>query len=148
METTLSVSGEETMERLVSRVVAAGLRNRRADGRGAVLPCVWPGAGAGVDAGTRRRARGPVLPVSWRAPAGRLPAHVMMTLPDFFDRLPPGRDVMFLNSSAPAAPFVPADDPPARWGQTTGESAPGGPGPDQPRPSTDSGTPSKRGQDE
>ncbi|MEU4263113.1 type VII secretion system-associated protein [Streptomyces argenteolus] len=90
----------------------------------------------------------PVFPVPPRAPAARLPAHVMMTLPDLLDRLPPGRDVMFLSSSAPAALLVPADDLRARCRQTTRASAPGSPPRTARRPSTDSDTPSKRGQDE
>ncbi|MGW0790039.1 type VII secretion system-associated protein [Streptomyces sp. NPDC002911] len=90
----------------------------------------------------------PVFPEPPQEPAGPLPAHVMMTLPDLLDRLPPGRDVMFLSSSAPAALLVPADDLRARWEKATGEPAPGAPAPAVGRPSTYPDTPSKRGQDE
>ncbi|MFF9690009.1 type VII secretion system-associated protein [Streptomyces sp. NPDC014623] len=90
----------------------------------------------------------PVFPVPPRASADRLPAHVTMALPDLLDRLPPGRDVMFLSASAPAALLVPADDLRARWSEATGESEPGAPARAAARPHTGSGTPSKRGQDE
>lgn len=86
----------------------------------------------------------PVFPVSSHAPADRLPAHVTMTLPDLLDRLPPGRDVMFLSASAPAALLVPAGELRARWEETTGGSAPGAPA----GTGTDAPTPSKRGQDD
>ncbi|KPC78385.1 MULTISPECIES: type VII secretion system-associated protein [Streptomyces] len=90
----------------------------------------------------------PVFPVSPQASADRLPVHVLMALPDLLDRLPAGRDVMFLSASAPAALLVPADDLRARWAEVTGESGPGTPARAAGRPHTDSGTPSKRGQDE
>ncbi|HWU09008.1 MAG TPA: type VII secretion system-associated protein [Streptomyces sp.] len=85
----------------------------------------------------------PVFPVSPRASADRLPAHVTMALPDLLDRLPPGRDVMFLSASAPAALLVPGEDLRARWAETSGAPARSGE-----HPRTDPGTPSKRGQDE
>ncbi|MFJ8767840.1 type VII secretion system-associated protein [Streptomyces clavifer] len=90
----------------------------------------------------------PVFPVPPQEPVDTLPAHVMMTLPDLLDRLPPGRDVMFLSSSAPAALLVPADDLRARWEETRGEPAPGAPAPAVGLPRTYPDTPSKRGQDE
>ncbi|GGV70844.1 hypothetical protein GCM10010294_29300 [Streptomyces griseoloalbus] len=98
----------------------------------------------------------PVFPPSPRAAADRLPAHVMMTLPDLLDRLPPGRDVLFLSASAPASLLVPADELRARAQETTGGPAPrprhGPPDPpaaDAARPSPDNTDhPSKRGHDE
>ncbi|WP_413756006.1 type VII secretion system-associated protein [Streptomyces sp. MMBL 11-3] len=90
----------------------------------------------------------PVFPQSPRAPADRLPAHVMMTLPELLGRLSPGRDVMFLSSSAPAALLVRADELRARWEETAGGPAPGAPAPVTARPNTEPGTPSKRGHDE
>ncbi|MFF0072508.1 type VII secretion system-associated protein [Streptomyces sp. NPDC005494] len=52
----------------------------------------------------------PVFPVAGRTHPDRLPAHVVMALPVLLDRLPPGRDVMLLSPSAPAALLVPAGD--------------------------------------
>ncbi|MER5554107.1 type VII secretion system-associated protein [Streptomyces sp. NPDC002793] len=66
----------------------------------------------------------PVFPVSPRAPADRLPPHVLMTLPELLDRLPVGRDVMFLSSSAPASLLVPADELRERWAETSGDAGP------------------------
>jgi hypothetical protein len=90
----------------------------------------------------------PVFPESPRAPADRLPAHVMMTLPELLGRLPPGRDVMFLSPSAPAALLVRADELRARWEETTGGPAPGAPARTAGSPTTEPGTPSERGHDE
>ncbi|MFI1226871.1 MULTISPECIES: type VII secretion system-associated protein [unclassified Streptomyces] len=90
----------------------------------------------------------PVFPESPRARADRLPAHVMMTLPELLHRLPEGRNVLFLSSSAPAALLVRADELRARWEETAGEQAPGTPARTGGRPSTESGTPSERGHDE
>ncbi|MFI2780672.1 type VII secretion system-associated protein [Streptomyces sp. ALB3] len=90
----------------------------------------------------------PVFPVAPQASADRLPVHVLMALPDLLDRLPAGRDVMFLSASAPAALLVPADDLRARWAEVTGESGPGAPARAAGRSHTDPGTPSKRGHDE
>lgn len=90
----------------------------------------------------------PVFPVSPQVRADRLPAHVMMTLPELLHRLPPGRDVLFLSASAPASLLVRADDIRTRWEETTGEQAPGGPMRSTGRPSTESGTRSERGHDE
>ncbi|MEV1049090.1 type VII secretion system-associated protein [Streptomyces sp. NPDC049916] len=62
----------------------------------------------------------PVFPESPRAAADRLPAHVVMTLPELLQRLPPGRDVVFLSASAPASQLVRADELRARWRETAG----------------------------
>ncbi|MEU1122829.1 type VII secretion system-associated protein [Streptomyces sp. NPDC005899] len=104
---------------------------------GTVAVCV---AGDGGPAWTRAPGGAsavPVFPASPRAAARPLPAHVLMTVPALLDLLPPGRDVLFLSSSAPAALLVPADDLRARWQETTGRSAPEGPargtGPDEPQ---------------
>lgn len=90
----------------------------------------------------------PVFPASPRALADRLPPHVMMTLPDLLDRLPPGRDVLFLSSSAPAALLVPADELRARHQETATAHPPAAPARTAVRPSTDTDHPSKRGHDE
>ncbi|MEU9614760.1 type VII secretion system-associated protein [Streptomyces sp. NPDC048209] len=80
------------------------------------------------------------------APADRMPAHVVMTLPALLDRLPSGRDVLLLSPSAPASLLLPAGGLRELWQQTSGASV------DRVRSTgrsrTDSGTPSKRGQDE
>lgn len=80
----------------------------------------------------------PVFPESPQAPPDRIPPHVMMTLPELLDLLPPGRDVMFLSASAPAAQLVAADELRARWEETA--PAPAG-GTETP----DAGTPGERG---
>ncbi|MFE9724210.1 type VII secretion system-associated protein [Streptomyces sp. NPDC005794] len=115
---------------------------------GEVAVCV---AEDGEPAWTRAPGGGlavPVFPVSPRTSADRLPAHVVMPLPDLLDRLPPGRNVMFVSSSAPAALLVPADDVRERWAEMTGEAESGAPARSAGHPRTDAVTPSKRGQDE
>ncbi|MEI7031670.1 type VII secretion system-associated protein [Streptomyces pratensis] len=82
----------------------------------------------------------PVFPASPQARADRLPAHVMMRLPELLHRLPPGRDVLFLSPSAPAALLVRADEIRARWEEATGERSPGDPTRPTGGPSTESGT--------
>ncbi|MFD9289137.1 type VII secretion system-associated protein [Streptomyces sp. NPDC060030] len=113
---------------------------------GAVAVCV---AEDGEPAWTRAPGGAHTVPVFTLppgAPADRLPAHVTMTLPDLLDRLPSGRDVLLLSPSAPASLLVPADELRARWQETSGEfvhrARTAG------RSRTESGTPSKRGQDE
>lgn len=83
----------------------------------------------------------PLFPVPPREPVDPLPAHVVMTLPDLLDRLPPGRDVMFLSSSAPAALLVPVDDLRARWEEPSDRPAPDAPAPAVRRPRTHPDTP-------
>ncbi|WP_143663819.1 type VII secretion system-associated protein, partial [Streptomyces sp. rh34] len=90
----------------------------------------------------------PVFPMPPQVPADRLPAHVMMTLPELLHRLPPGRDVLFLSASAPAALLVRADEIRTWWEETTGERTQAVPTRPAGRPSTESGTRSERGHDE
>ncbi|WP_424922485.1 hypothetical protein [Streptomyces sp. wa53] len=80
------------------------------------------------------------------APADRIPAHVTMTLPALLDRLPSGPDVLFLSPSAPASLLLPAEELREQWQQTSGASVYRARSTGRSR--TDSGTPSKRGQDE
>ncbi|MET7293905.1 type VII secretion system-associated protein [Streptomyces griseoloalbus] len=115
---------------------------------GSVAVCV---ADNGRPAWTRAPGGGhavPVFPASPRALADRLPPHVMMTVPELLDRLPPGLDVLFLSSSAPAALLVPADELRARWEETAQAHAPAAPARTTVHPTTDTETPSKRGHDE
>ncbi|MFI1932290.1 type VII secretion system-associated protein [Streptomyces sp. NPDC020328] len=65
----------------------------------------------------------PAFPMPPQARVDRLPAHVMMTLPELLRQLPPGRDVLFLSASAPAALLVRADEIRTRWEEATGERA-------------------------
>ncbi|WP_406099880.1 type VII secretion system-associated protein [Streptomyces sp. NBC_01013] len=80
------------------------------------------------------------------APADRIPAHVTMTLPALLDLLPSGRDVLLLSPSAPASLLLPADELREQGQRASAASL------DRTRSTgrsrTDSGTPSKRGQDE
>ncbi|MET9594334.1 type VII secretion system-associated protein [Streptomyces sp. NPDC006516] len=95
----------------------------------------------------------PVFPVAGRAHPDRLPAHVVMALPVLLDRLPPGRDVMLLSPSAPAAVLVPADELRAEGDMRAPQETAVGGTPMRPqardgRHDSDSGIPSERGQDE
>ncbi|MEU1212124.1 type VII secretion system-associated protein [Streptomyces sp. NPDC005791] len=115
---------------------------------GTVAVCV---AGDGEPAWTRAPGGAlavSVFPVPPQASADRLPPHVLMALPDLLDRLPAGRDVLFLSSSAPAALLVPADDLRERWAEASGEAAPGATTRTSGRLRADSDNPSKRGHDE
>ncbi|MDJ1642902.1 type VII secretion system-associated protein [Streptomyces pakalii] len=82
----------------------------------------------------------PVFPEPPQAPPDRLPPHVMMTLPELLDRLPPGGEIMFLSASAPAALLIRADELRARWEETASS-----PAPTDGTPATESGTPSEGG---
>ncbi|WP_371629944.1 type VII secretion system-associated protein [Streptomyces sp. NBC_00341] len=48
----------------------------------------------------------PVFSAAPEPAAGELPVHEVMSVPELLDRLPPGREVLFLSSSAPVGQLV------------------------------------------
>ncbi|MFD8380773.1 hypothetical protein ACFV2X_19855 [Streptomyces sp. NPDC059679] len=48
----------------------------------------------------------PVFSASPEPEEGKLPPHEVMSVPDLLDRMPEGKEVLFLSSSAPVAQLV------------------------------------------